>query len=484
MADTSAQVTPFETNGETHLIERLAAIVGAGHVVTRETDLAAQTANVLHGVNELPLCLVFPADVSEVSAVVRACADAGMPMVPLGGNTGLSGGTRAWPTERCVMIGLRRMNRILDVSSEGGTMTVQAGCILADVQAEALRHDRLFPLSLGAEGSCQIGGNIATNAGGVNALRYGVMRDLVFGLEVVLPDGSVLDLNRSLRKDNAGYDLKHIFIGSGGTLGIITAAVLRLFPKQRAQVTAMTVLRDAEAAIEMLGRLSSRFGESLTSLELIDALTVQLVKRHLPSIAVPYATEADWHLLIELCGKDETELAAGLEELLGGALEDGVIADASIATSIAQSKNIWALRHATAEVAKQLGPRFANDASVPVAAQPAFLTELRRRVAVWPDALLSVYGHVGDGNLHVLVGFPNRSADDPAIPELRRAVEEAVTATIVAFKGSVTAEHGIGFNYLQKLIDSRDAAEIAVMQQLRRSIDPRSLMNPGKVVPT
>ncbi|MBS7705511.1 FAD-binding oxidoreductase [Chelatococcus asaccharovorans] len=484
MADTSAQVTPFEASGGTRLIERLAAIVGARHVVTGETDLSAQTANVLHGVKGLPLCLVYPADVGEVSAVVRACADAGMPMVPMGGNTGLAGGTRPWPAGQCVMIGLKRMNRILDVSSEGGTMTVQAGCILADVQAEALRHDRLFPLSLGAEGSCQIGGNIATNAGGVNALRYGVMRDLVFGLQIVLPDGSVLDLNRSLRKDNAGYDLKHLFIGSGGTLGIITAAVLRLFPKPRAHMTAMTALRDADAAIEMLGRLSSRFGESLTSLELIDALTIQLVGRHLPSIAMPYATEGDWHLLIELSGRDETELAAGLEELLGGAFEDGVIADASIATSIAQSRNIWALRHATAEVAKHLGPRFANDASVPVGAQPAFLAEVRRRVAAWPEAMLTVYGHVGDGNLHLLVGFPGRSADDPAIPELRRAVEAAVTATIVAFNGSVTAEHGIGFNYLQKLIDSRNAAEIAVMQQLRRSIDPRNLMNPGKVVPT
>jgi len=480
-------MTTSAPDGRTEtLTGALAAIVGARHVTTDADELRQSLRDVLGLYRTAPLCMVAPATTQEVAQVVRLCAAHGVPVVPMGGNTGLAGGAVAQPDGRCVTLSLRRMRRIREIAPTGQSITVDAGCILAEVQQAAAERGRLFPLSLTSEGSCQIGGAISTNAGGVNALRYGVMRDLVLGLEVVLPDGQILDMNRRLFKDNAGLDLKQLFIGANGTLGVVTGAVLKLFPAHRAGATAMAGLGSIGDALALMQHLQERFGTRLTSLELIDEATLALVHQHIPGSRLPFDRLCPWQLLIELADVDPSALLSeALEEALAGAFEAGLVRDAMIARSQAQSAALWKLRHDTSEVMRHCGPRFASDISVPVDAQEDFVTTLRARIgSQWPELTILVFGHIGDGNLHVMVCCPGPAAPAPGEWQATRAAAEAVIDEIlIAMGGSVTAEHGIGLSYRHRLARSRSPLEVGLMSAVKRALDPGNLMNPGKIYP-
>jgi len=429
-----------------------------------------------------PACLVEPISTLEVSAVAKRLSVAGIPIVPMGGNTGLAGGA-VIPDRAAVMISMRRMDGIEPIPSGASSVAVDSGCILANLQMAARAADRLFPLSLTAEGSCQIGGTIATNAGGINALRYGTMRDLVLGLEVVLADGRILDMMRSLRKDNAGYDLKHLFIGSGGTLGIVTRAVLRLFPKVTRSATAMVAIRDAACSLRLLADMREMFGERLTSCELIDRASLALVLRHDSAARSPFADPPAFVVLLQLDGNDaDAGLETDLEEFLATKLECGLCDDAVVAQSSSQSEALWHLRHALGHVLRHAGLRFSHDISVPVEAQADYVEEVVRSIArSWPEAIVRIYGHLGDGNLHTIICFPDRKPSDDPSGSIRRQVDDVIDGIVMAFGGSVTAEHGIGSSYIGRLVATRSSDELNAMRAIKTALDPDDVMNPGKI---
>ncbi len=427
--------------------------------------------------------LLRPASTAEVSRVVGLCAAARIGVVPQGGNTGLVGGATPPGEGGAILLNLGRMNRIRQVDALDDTMTVEAGCILAQVQEEAARADRLFPLSLGAEGTCQIGGNLSTNAGGIAVLRYGNARDLVLGLEVVLPDGRVWDGLRSLRKDNTGYDLKQLFIGAEGTLGIITAAVLKLFPRPRERATAFAALTRLPAVLDLLVRCRAASGDSVTSFELIPRIALDLAQRHVPATADPLSGRHAYYVLIEFSSAAEgADLKRSMEEALGRALEDGLIADAAIAESEAQAARLWQVREAIVEGQRLEGPHLKHDVSVPVSAAPAFIEEALRRVeAQAPGTRAVPFGHVGDGNVHLNLARPEGSE---AAPFLARAAElgALVHDLAAAHGGSFSAEHGIGQLKRADLRHYRPAIEIELMRRIKAALDPDGIMNPGKVL--
>lgn len=464
------------------LIASLRAIVGHAHVL--DADEAAQRGYLVDALGKpagRPACVVEPATTLQVSQVIQCTHRLGVPVVPFGGNTGLSGGAFALPENRAVLVSLRRMNGIAPIDTASDFVVVEAGCVLAKLQEAASAADRLFPLSLTAEGSCQIGGNIATNAGGINAVRYGTMRDLVLGLEVVLPDGTVLDMMRSLHKDNAGYDLKHLFIGCGGTLGLITRAVLRLYPAVNRTATVLVGLADAQAALALFDDIQRNFGGRMTSCELIDRPSLDLVLQHDTAARAPFATTPEFTLLLELGTPDASQdLETELEDFLGLMLEENKCLDAVIARSGQQAAEFWHLRHALAHVLRHAGLRFAHDISVPIAAQAAFVDDIRNAFARFdPQAIVRIYGHVGDGNLHTLVCFPHVTAPDGA---LKQAADGLVDDLVLKFGGSITAEHGVGTTYRGRLVATRSANELSAMRMVKTAFDPRNLMNPGKIL--
>ncbi len=467
------------------LLERLRGIVGERHAIADRPAMGGHVVDVLRSYDSAPVCLVEPGDTREVAEVVKACQVAGCAIVPIGGNTGLAGGAVVTREHPAILLGLRRLNAIGQVSADGGTLTVGAGCILANIQAAASAAGRLFPLGLTAEGSCQIGGNIATNAGGINALRYGKMRDLVLGLEVVLPDGQVLDMMRGLHKDNAGYDLKHVFIGSGGTLGVITGAVLKLWPAVASSATAFAAIPDIAAAQAVLAKMRARFGERITSAELMDRMSLDLVRNHAENARVPFARTPEWSLLIEIGDTHGgTDLQPELEAVLEECFEAELVSDATIARSHEQSEALWRLRHATSEVMRHAGTRFASDLSAPLESLQPFVDALIRDIAgYFPDARVCIFGHMGDGNLHVLVCFADRQPGPSGRVALQRDVETRLDAIVNQFGGSVTAEHGIGLSYRPRLAATRSPVETGVMRSIKQALDPHGLMNPGKVIP-
>jgi FAD/FMN-containing dehydrogenase len=360
----------------------------------------------------------------------------------------------------------------------------EAGCVLADVQSAAQAADRLFPLSLGSEGTCQVGGNLSTNAGGLAALRYGVARDLVLGLEVVLADGRVIDGLSSLRKDNTGYDLRDLFIGAEGTLGVITAASLKLFPRPRTVETAFVAVPGMSAAVELLAHLRAATGDCVTSFEYLPRIAVEFTVRHIPGVADPLGAVYPAYVLCEVStARQDRQLRGLLEDALGTAMERGQVLEAAFAESIAQREALWRLRESVPEAQRHEGASIKHDVSVPVAALPAFLAQAADAVAsVAPTARLVAYGHVGDGNLHFNLSEPAGGSERQSFLALQDAIAEAVYACVREFRGSISAEHGIGQLKRDLLARHKDPVALATMRSIKQALDPNGILNPGKVL--
>jgi FAD/FMN-containing dehydrogenase len=462
------------------LLASLRGIVGTGHVLTAPADVEAHVADWRGAYRGRALAIARPDSTAAVAAVVRACTQAGTPVVPQGGNTGMCGGALPGARGDAVVVTLGRMNRILSVDPLNNTLAVEAGCVLQSVQAAARDVDRLFPLSLGAEGSCQIGGNLATNAGGINVLRYGNTRDLVLGLEAVLPDGTVWDGMRALRKDNRGYDLKQLFIGAEGTLGIITGAVLKLFARPRTELSAMLGVPDPAAAVRLLALLRERCGDSVQAYELISRRCLDLVFAHAPALRDPFAQSHPWYVLLELGSADDgRQTRAQAEAALATALETGLAEDAVIAESIEQAAALWRLREAIPEATRAAGPAFRSDIAVAVNRIPAFIAAAQTTLqARHGDVHVVCFGHVGDGNLHFNALAPH-TADSAG---WAAAIGTTVYDLVQRFDGSFSAEHGIGQAKCAELLHYKSPVEIALMRSIKRALDPSGLMNPGKVL--
>ncbi|MFF7710622.1 FAD-linked oxidase C-terminal domain-containing protein [Pseudomonas sp. NPDC007930] len=424
-----------------------------------------------------------PASTDQVAEVVRLCHAAGVALVPQGGNTGLCGGAVPDASGTQVVLSLTRMNAIRAIDPANETITVEAGVLLQHLQEAAAEVGRLFPLSLGAEGSCTVGGNLATNAGGTAVLRYGNMRDLALGLEVVLPDGRVWHGLRGLRKDNTGYDLKHLFIGAEGTLGVITAAVLKLFPAIASRATAWAAVPSPQAAVALIGRLRGVCGDRLSGFELMSRQSVEFVQRHVPGCAERFSQAHPWYVLIELSDAlANAPLAELLESSLGGALEQGEVLDAVVAASQTQVAALWKLREGISEAQNHEGPSLKHDISVPVSSIPAFIEATDRQLrAALPGLRIVAYGHVGDGNLHYNLSKPEGS-DDAAFKAEAERLMQVIYAATLALGGSISAEHGLGQAKREAAQQYKAPLELELMRTLKQALDPAGLMNPGKVV--
>jgi FAD/FMN-containing dehydrogenase len=462
---------------------RLRAIVGAAHVLEAEADMDPFLSDWRGRYHGRARAVVRPRDTAEVAAVVAACAQVGVAMVPQGGNTGLCGGATPLADGAAVVISLARMNRVRAVDPDNDTLTVEAGCTLAAVQEAAQAAGRLFPLSLASEGSCRIGGNLSTNAGGVQVLRYGNTRDLVLGLEVVLPDGRVWDGLRGLRKDNTGYDLKQLFIGAEGTLGIVTAAVLKLFPAIRSRATAWVAVPDPRAAVRLLGMLRAACGDRVSAFEIVGRTALGLVLRHIPGARDPLAGAPAWTVLVELSDPAvDAPLDDQLQAVLGEAFAQGLAGDVAVAASGAQAQALWALREDISEAQRIEGVSIKHDVSVPVSRIPDFLERASEALAArWPDVRVVAFGHIGDGNLHY--NLSKSVADDNAAfvartPEVNRIVHDLVCE----LGGSISAEHGLGQLKREEVLRYKPALEMELMRRVKQAFDPAGLMNPGKVL--
>ena len=459
------------------LVSALAGIVGADHMLTSAADLAPYLTDWRGRYKGAARCVVHPGNSAEVAAVVRACAAAAAPIVPQGGNTSLCGAATPDGEGGAVVVSLSRLKRIVAVDPKNNTISVEAGCTLAAVQEAARAADRLFPLALASEGTCQIGGNLSTNAGGVQVLRYGNTRELTLGLEVVLPNGDIWNGLRGLRKDNTGYDLKQLFIGAEGTLGIITAAVLKLYPLPKTQTTCWLNVASPSVAVDLLNRAKTEFDAQLTAFELVSEIALGLVLKNIPATVRPTAP-GPWYILAEL--SDAAPQA--VEHWLAAQLESGLVADGALATSQAQAAKLWALRENISEAQKIEGISIKHDISVPVSAIPALLETADAALAkAYPGIRVVAFGHVGDGNLHYNLSKPDAQDNNAFIaaqPEVNRIVHDAVHA----LNGSISAEHGIGQLKREEILRYKSPVEMALMRSVKQAIDPQGLMNPGKVV--
>ncbi len=464
-------------------LSELKAAVGDGSWLESPDDVApflSDFRRLYHGSAALVL---LPRNVDEVARVLQICNRAQVAVVPHGGNTSYCGGATPDETGAQIVLSLRRLNRVRQVDAADYSMTVEAGCTLAEAQAAARNADRLFPLSLGSEGTAQIGGNLSTNAGGTAVLRYGMMRDLVLGLEVVLADGRVLRGLKSLRKDNTGYDVKSLFIGAEGTLGVITAACLKLFPQPADTATALAGIDSPQHALDLLARLRTAAGDQVTSFELMPRLAVQLTVKHVQGVADPLDQNTPWYLLIELSSPNPQQ---GLLTLLTSTLEEaaaaGTIQDAMLATSMAQAQAMWKLRESVPEAQRRHGASLKHDVSVPISAIPTLIEKgaaLVQRLA--PEGDVISYGHAGDGNLHFNVS-QKPDADIKSFVARGPALEHAMFDLVESLGGSISAEHGIGRLKAAEFARRADPVELAVMHELKRALDPKGIMNPGKVL--
>jgi FAD/FMN-containing dehydrogenase len=465
-----------------NLLQALAAAVGESNVVTGD-EAAPYLTDWRKRYAGAALAVVRPASTAETAAIVRACAGSRTPMVPQGGNTGLVGGGTPDASGRAVVISMQRMNRVRSIDVANDTITVEAGCVLQRVQEAASEQGRLFPLSLAAEGSATIGGNLATNAGGVQVLRYGNARDLTLGLQVVLASGEVWDGLRGLRKDNTGYDLKHLFIGAEGTLGVITAATLKLYPLPAARMTALAALPSLEAATRLLERARAAAGAALTAFEVMGRITLQHAVEMLPALRMPLPLAQPWYALLELSDTEsEQHAAAVFERVLAEALDAGDIVDAAVASSIAEARALWALREGIPEAHAKRGGNVKHDISLPVSSIAEFVEStnaaLRRRFA-WIEPI--VFGHLGDGNLHYNMGTVAGTPIEVAFEHEQR-INEVVNDAVHARGGSISAEHGLGQLKREAITRYKSALELELMRRIKGALDPLSLMNPGKVI--
>jgi FAD/FMN-containing dehydrogenase len=466
---------------DAEFLERLAAIVGAAHVLTQEDDKAGYLVEPRDLYRGRALAVVRPGATSEVAAVLALCEATRRPVVPQGGNTGLVGGQIPDGTGRAILLSLARMTRVREVDPTSNTMTIEAGATLASAQDAAAGADRLYPLSLASEGSCTVGGNLSTNAGGTAVIAYGNARDLVLGLEVVLADGRVVSSLGKLRKDNTGYDLKHLFMGAEGTLGVITAAVLKLFPKPRAIETAFIGIASPARALDLLALAQAQAGAGVTTFELIPRVGVDFVLRHAAGSRDPLEAPHAWYVLMELSSTQERGLDETMAAILEAALVAGVIDDATTAASSAQRDAFWSLRERLSDVQKNEGGSIKHDVSVPVARVPEFIEAASRVVLERePDGRIVAFGHVGDGNIHFNVSQPV-GGDKAAFLARWEEINAAVHAVVLAMGGSISAEHGIGQLKRDLLPGAKDAVALDVMRAIKRALDPNGIMNPGKV---
>ncbi|MDQ7984942.1 FAD-binding oxidoreductase [Pseudomonas sp. G34] len=465
------------------LLQDLEKVVGEAGLVRDEQRLQSYLSDWRNAYRGKAALVVRPASTEQVAAVVRLCSAAGVALVPQGGNTGLCGGSIPDGSGTQVVLSLTRMTQIRDVDAGNETITVEAGVLLQRLQEAAAEAGRLFPLSLGAEGSCTVGGNLATNAGGTAVLRYGNMRDLVLGLEVVLPDGRIWNGLRGLRKDNTGYDLKHLFVGSEGTLGIITAAVLKLYPAVRSRTTAWVALPSPQAAVDLIGRMRALCGDRLTGFELMSRQSVEFVLRHVAGCSELFAEPHPWYVLIELSDTlVDAPLAEMLESGLGEAFEQGEALDAVVASSEAQVAALWKLREGISEAQNHEGPSLKHDISVPVSRIPAFIAQADARLQqAFPGVRIVAYGHVGDGNLHYNISKPLGSEDAPFKAQAE-AIMQLIYDVTAAFAGSISAEHGLGQAKREAARRYKDPLELELMRTLKNALDPAGLMNPGKLL--
>jgi len=428
--------------------------------------------------------LVRPASTEQVARVLALCHRHRVPVVPQGGNTSLVGASVPHATGAEIVLSLARMNRIRSLDPLNYALIAEAGCVLADLQRAAEDADRLFPLSLGAEGSCQIGGNLSTNAGGVQVLRYGSARDLALGLEVVLPDGRVLDELSTLRKNNTGYDLKQLFIGAEGTLGVITAAALKLFPRPRDVQTAMAAVAGPEAAIEVLARAREASGDAVTAFELMPRIAIDLAIETIPGVVDPLAGGHGHYVLIEMSSpRSAGDLREALEAMLGQAHEDGLVLDATIAASADQARRLWRVRDAIPEAQKITGGGIKHDVAVPITAVPTFLAQATAACeARLAGVRVLAFGHAGDGNIHFNLARP-AGMDLTAFLDLTPDFNRLVHDLAVALGGSISAEHGIGQLKRAELARTASPAALDTMRAIKAALDPHDIMNPGKVIP-
>ncbi len=459
-------------------IDEMIAAIGSAAVMTNDVDMAAFLTDWRGSYTGKALAVVRPANAEEVAKIVRICAANKIPIVPQGGNTGLVGGSVPDDSGKAIVLSLNRMNRIRAVDTDNDTMTVDAGVILHAIQARAIEVNRLFPLSLAAEGSCTIGGNLSTNAGGTNVLRYGNARDLVLGLEVVTPQGEIWHGLSGLRKDNTGYDLRHLFVGAEGTLGVITGATLKLFPLPKARAVAFVAVASPRAAVQLLNRIKLAFADRLVGFELVSRVCLDLVLRHIPNTREPFAQHYEWHVLIELNdSKADAPLTDWIENELADAMEAGCATDAVIAANETQINELWRLREEISEAQRLDGKNVKHDISVPITHIPDFIEKCDAALKnAFPDIALVCFGHLGDGNLHYNCGLPAKGLTNAT------AINDIVYQHVSEFLGSISAEHGLGQLKRDEIVKHKSAVALTMMRAVKHSLDPDGIMNPGKML--
>ena len=470
-------------NDHTQSLHRLRTLVDDAAILTDPERIAPMLRDHRSLYRGHALAVVAPADTAAVARVLGYCNEHRIGVVPQGGNTSYCGGATPDASSSQVLLSLARLNRVRSIDTANYTLVAEAGCVLAHLQSAAADADRYLPLSLGSEGSCMLGGNLSTNAGGLNVIHYGMARELVLGLEVALPDGRVMDTLTGLRKDNTGYDIKSLFLGAEGTLGIITAACIKLFPALKARATAFVAVRDPDAAVSLLGALRSASGDSVTSFELIPRVGVELTARHIPGVVDPLSVPSPWYVLAELSSsRGDEPLEAILQSSLEHALKDGWISDAALAQNERERAAFWRLRESIPEAQRKDGASLKHDISVPVSQVPRFIEVAGAWVAQHiPQGVLVSYGHLGDGNLHFNIN--QRAGTQVAqLQAVEQKVRRAIHDFVKDFGGSFSAEHGIGQLKVFELERYANPVELDLMRRVKNAFDPNGIMNPGKVL--
>ncbi|CAM1640080.1 C-terminal [Bartonella apihabitans] len=465
------------------LIERFIEIVGVNHALVDQDVISSylvEQRGLYHG--RTPLVL-RPSSPKEVSEIMKLASATGTPIVPQGGNTGLVGAQQPDESANEIIVSMERLNRIRSIDVEGNLALVEAGVVLHTLQEKVDEKGRFFPLSLGSEGSCQIGGNLSSNAGGTDVLAYGNTRELCLGLEVVLPDGRILDDLRYVKKDNSGYDLKDLFIGAEGTLGIITAAVMKLFPKPQGKAVAYAGMKSPEKALELLLLAQKKAGSMLTGFELMAKVGMEMSLNYVKGARAPLEHESEWYVLLDLSSShSDGEANNTMEDILADALQQGIIEDASIARSVGQQKEFWRLREDMSPAQKLEGGSIKHDISVPIASIPDFISEAAKIIeTISPGARIVCFGHMGDGNLHYNVSQPV-GADKQAYLSLWGEMNHRVHTLVMSYNGSFSAEHGIGQLKRKELVAFKSPVALSLMQSIKQLFDPKNIMNPGKML--
>jgi FAD/FMN-containing dehydrogenase len=465
------------------VLAQLRQVVGAGGYLDQPQDIAPFLTDHRKLHRGATALVLRPDSTAQVAAILQLCNQAGVGVVPVGGNTSYCGAATPSADGSQIVLSMARMRRLRALDPANYTMIAEAGCVLAEIQAAAASVDRLFPMSLGSEGSCQLGGNLSTNAGGTAVLRYGMMRDLVLGLEVVLPDGRVLDGLKPLRKDNTGYDLRDLFIGAEGTLGVITAAACKLYSRPAEMFTAFIGLPEPQAAVALLSRLRTFTGDAVTTFELIPRMALELVFKHIRPVNDPLERAHPWYVLLEIgMSRASTALRESIEAELAAAMESGCISDAALASSEAQRELFWRLRETIPEAQRREGASIKHDISVTTSELPRFIQEgAQLLVKLAPQARLVAYGHLGDGNLHFNLTRPDTGDEAQFLaraPEIHRAVHDLVAS----YGGSFSAEHGIGQLKRGELLRYKHPVALELMRSIKHAFDPKGIMNPGKLL--